>query len=69
MNSRERVIRTLQHKSVDRLPREPWMLPGISMFRAEEKAAFDRATTVESVKKARPMLQAATPTHGAAPLR
>lgn len=42
MNSRERVIRTLQHKPVDRLPREPWMLPGISMFRAEEKAAFDR---------------------------
>ena len=42
MNSRERVIRTLLHKPVDRLPREPWMLPGISMFRAEEKAAFDR---------------------------
>ena len=42
MNSRERVVRTLLHQPVDRLPREPWMLPGIAMHRAGEKAAFDR---------------------------
>ncbi len=36
MNSRERVIRAIQHRPVDRLPREPWALPGVSMFRKKE---------------------------------
>ena len=36
MTSRERVVRTLQHTSVDRAPRELWALPGIPMERGEE---------------------------------
>lgn len=36
MNSRERVIKTLKHEEVDRIPRHLWALPGISMFRKDE---------------------------------
>lgn len=36
VNSRERVIRTLNHEEVDRIPRQLWALPGISMFRKGE---------------------------------
>ena len=36
MNSRERVIKTLKHEEVDRIPRNLWALPGIMMFRKEE---------------------------------
>lgn len=36
MNSRERIIRTLKHEEVDRVPRTIWYLPGINMFRQEE---------------------------------
>lgn len=42
MTSKERVIRALTHQKVDRLPRDPWALPGISMFRQDELAAFQR---------------------------
>lgn len=35
MTSRERVIRTLSHQSVDRAPRDLWMLPGVVMFRSD----------------------------------
>jgi uroporphyrinogen decarboxylase len=36
MNSRERVVRTLKQEEVDRLPRNLWSLPGVSMFRKQE---------------------------------
>ncbi len=36
MNSRNLVIRTLEHKPVDRVPRDLWYLPGIPMFRKGE---------------------------------
>jgi uroporphyrinogen decarboxylase len=36
MNSRERVVKTLRHQEVDRLPRHLWMLPGVFMFRPDE---------------------------------
>lgn len=36
MNSRELVIRTLNHQSVERVPRDLWTLPGIHMFRKDE---------------------------------
>lgn len=36
MNSRERVIRTLTHREVDRIPRQCWALPSIFMFRKKE---------------------------------
>lgn len=36
MNSRERVIRTLKHEDVDRVPRSLWCLPAIRMFRSKE---------------------------------
>ena len=42
MNSRERVVRTLTHQPVDRLPREPWYLPGVLMYRQDELQAFLR---------------------------
>jgi len=41
MTSRERVIKTLRHESVDRAPRELWTLPGVSMFRSEELERFN----------------------------
>lgn len=36
MNSRERVVKTLNFQEVDRIPRNLWTLPGISVFRKEE---------------------------------
>jgi len=36
MTGRERVIRTLNHEPVDRVPRDLWMLPGIPMTRQDE---------------------------------
>lgn len=36
MNSRERVIKTLNFEEVDRLPRNLWRLPGVEMFRKDE---------------------------------
>ncbi|MFH1706898.1 MAG: hypothetical protein ABIF71_03150 [Planctomycetota bacterium] len=36
MDSRARMIATLEHKSVDRVPRELWALPGVGMFRKAE---------------------------------
>ena len=36
MNSRERVIATLNHEPVDRAPRQLWALPVVSMFRQPE---------------------------------
>lgn len=36
MNSRERVKKVLKHEEVDRLPRDLWALPGVSMFRNNE---------------------------------
>jgi len=36
MNSRERVIKTLRHEEVDRIPRHLWALPGVLMFRKDE---------------------------------
>lgn len=36
MNSRERVIKTLEFEEVDRLPRHLWTLPAVPMFRKTE---------------------------------
>lgn len=36
MNSRERVIKTLNYEEVDRIPRNLWFLPGVGMFRKNE---------------------------------
>jgi uroporphyrinogen decarboxylase len=36
MNSRERVIKTLKFEEVDRIPRNLWALPDITMFRRNE---------------------------------
>ncbi|MFH1675547.1 MAG: hypothetical protein ABIC40_00885, partial [bacterium] len=33
---RERVLKTLSHEPVDRVPRDIWALPGIKMRRADE---------------------------------
>ena len=35
MTSRERVVRALTHRSVDRVPRQLWRLPGVAMFQRE----------------------------------
>ena len=43
MNGRERSIKALTHEPVDRLPRDPWALPGISMFRQAELDALYKA--------------------------
>jgi hypothetical protein len=40
MTSRERVVRALQHKEVDRAPRELWALPGVAMFHKAEMDAL-----------------------------
>ncbi len=37
MTSRERIINILRQKEVDRIPRNIWMLPGIDMFRSDER--------------------------------
>jgi len=36
MTSRDLVIRTLQHRQVERVPRDLWTLPGTAMFRRDE---------------------------------
>ena len=36
MNSRDLVIRTLGHKTVERVPRDLWTLPGINLVRRDE---------------------------------
>jgi len=36
MDSRARMIATLNHRPVDRVPRELWALPGVGMFRKAE---------------------------------
>jgi len=40
MNGRERVTRTLEFNNPDRIPRQLWTLPGISMFRESELNAI-----------------------------
>ena len=40
MTSRERVIKTLRHEPVDRLPRDLWTVPYIWMFRKDELDKF-----------------------------
>jgi hypothetical protein len=40
MTSRERVIRTLEFKRPERVPRQLWKLPGIDMFRKSEVDAI-----------------------------
>ena len=40
MTSRERVIRTLEFKRPERVPRQLWKLPGIDMFRKSEVNAI-----------------------------
>lgn len=41
MTSRERVIATLEHKPVDRLPRQLWELPAVGMFRRQDREKLD----------------------------
>jgi len=41
MTSRDRVIRTLNHQPVDRVPRDLWTVPGIEMSRADELAEIN----------------------------
>jgi len=36
---RERVIKTLRHEPVDRVPRDLWALPGVSLLQADDVAA------------------------------
>jgi uroporphyrinogen decarboxylase len=40
MESRERVLRTLNFQANDRAPRELWALPGVSMYRRDELDAM-----------------------------
>ena len=42
MTPRERVIRTLTQKSVDRPPYDLWTLPGVAMFQKDDLDAFTR---------------------------
>jgi hypothetical protein len=42
LDSKERVIRTLEHKEIDRIPRQCWTLPSVALFRGEELADFNR---------------------------
>jgi uroporphyrinogen decarboxylase len=41
MTPRERVIRTLNHKSIDRVPRDAWLLPGVETERADDLAELN----------------------------
>jgi hypothetical protein len=41
MISRDRVIRTLNHQSIDRAPRDLWLLPGMEADRADDVAEMD----------------------------
>jgi hypothetical protein len=40
MNSRESVIQTLEHREVDRIPRDLWAVPGVRMYRKKEYDAM-----------------------------
>ncbi|MGA2033777.1 MAG: uroporphyrinogen decarboxylase family protein [Thermoguttaceae bacterium] len=41
MTSRERVLRTLNHRPVDRAPRDLWLLPGVETDHADEVAEIN----------------------------
>ena len=41
MISRDRVIRTLNHQSVDRVPRDLWLLPGMESGRTDDVAEMN----------------------------
>ncbi len=59
MNSKQRVINTLTHQEVDRIPRQCWALPAIGMFRKDEydelieKYPSDFANPIYSYGKSR----------------
>jgi hypothetical protein len=38
MTPRDRVLRTLNHQSIDRAPRDAWLLPGVEADRADDVA-------------------------------
>ena len=40
MTGRERVLAALEHRKVDRVPRNLWALPGVFMFRNQEREAI-----------------------------
>ena len=40
MNSRERVVKTLNFEQADRVPRDLWYQPGVKMFRTNELEQF-----------------------------
>lgn len=42
MNSKERMIKTLNHEEVDRIPRDLWCLPYIFKYRKDELAEVNR---------------------------
>lgn len=42
MNSRNRVINTLEYKEVDRIPRHYWVMGSVNMFRREEVLELER---------------------------
>ena len=41
MISRDRVIRTLNHQSIDRAPRDLWLLPGMEASRPDDVAEIN----------------------------
>ena len=41
MISRDRVIRTLNHQSIDRAPRDLWLLPGMEAGRPDDVAEMN----------------------------
>jgi hypothetical protein len=41
ITSRDRVIRTLQHGPIDRLPRDLWAMPSLEMLRGDELAEMN----------------------------
>ena len=41
MISRDRVIRTLNHQSIDRAPRDLWLLPGMEAGRPDDVAEIN----------------------------
>ena len=47
MTSRKRVIKTLKFDSPDRVPRELWALPGVTMFRAKEMEEITKQFPVD----------------------
>jgi len=42
MTSKELVINALNHKAVERFPRQIWSLPNVSMFKSKELYAFNK---------------------------